>query len=235
MQSGTLHLIPNFLDVNSPHTIPAYLVQVVTDIKIWYVEEIRSARRYLKAMNRDIIIDNLNFHILNEHENASLKFAATFLQEGKDIGMISESGCPAVADPGSALVQIAHEINATVKPHTGPNSILLALMGSGFNGQHYQFNGYLPNKQPMLTQKILDLEKESKLRNVSQFFIETPYRNDQMIREILKTCQPETRFCVAANLTTPNERILSLSIKKWKTVTESFHKKPAVFGLYCSD
>jgi 16S rRNA (cytidine1402-2'-O)-methyltransferase len=154
------------------------------------------------------------------------------LEAGTDIGMISESGCPGVADPGSSLAQLAHQINAKVKPHVGPNSILLALMASGFNGQHFQFHGYLPNKQPMLNQKLQEIERESKANNVSQFFIETPYRNDQMIKEILKNCHDETRLCVAANLTGEAERIISLPIKKWKQLTVSFHKQPAVFGIY---
>lgn len=235
MPKGTLHLIPNILAENAIHTIPAYLKQVVSDIKIWYVEEIRSARRFLKAMNKEIVIDELTFHILNEHEHASLQFATKLLEQGNDIGLISEAGCPAVADPGSELVQIAHKINATVKPHTGPNSILLALMASGFNGQQYMFHGYLPNKQPMLTQKILELERESKQRNISQFFIETPYRNDQMIQELIKHCQGATRLCVAANLSGANEIILSEPVSQWKRRTISFHKQPAVFGIYAGN
>lgn len=232
MTKGTLHLIPNVLAENAIHTIPAYLKQVVTDIKIWYVEEIRSARRFLKAMNKEIVIDDLTFYILNEHENDSLQYAGKLLDQGSDIGLISEAGCPAVADPGSELVQLAHKINARVKPHTGPNSILLALMASGFNGQQYAFHGYLPNKQPMLSQKILELERESKQKNVSQFFIETPYRNDQMIQELIKHCHPETRLCIAVQLSGANETIISEPVSQWKRRTISFHKQPAVFGLY---
>ncbi len=232
MEKGTLHLVPNVLAEQSIHIIPSYLKEVVTGIKIWYVEEIRSARRFLKAMNKEIVIDDLTFYMLNEHEKDSLQYAKKILEAGTDIGMISESGCPGVADPGSSLAQLAHQINAKVKPHVGPNSILLALMASGFNGQHFQFHGYLPNKQPMLNQKLQEIERESKANNVSQFFIETPYRNDQMIKEILKNCHDETRLCVAANLTGEAERIISLPIKKWKQLTVSFHKQAAVFGMY---
>ena len=183
-------------------------------------------------MNKEIIIDDLTFYILNEHEQESLQYAKKLFLEGHDIGMISESGCPSVADPGNELVKIAHEVKTIVKPHIGPNSILLALMASGFNGQHFEFHGYLPNKQPNLSQKIIELEKDSKLRNVSHFFIETPYRNDQMIKELIKHCHEQTRLCVAANLTAETEKILSMSIKEWKQQATSFHKQPAIFGIY---
>ena len=232
MQLGKLHLVPNVLAENAIYSIPAYLKPIVTGIKIWYVEEIRSARRFLKAMNKEIIIDDLTFYILNEHEQESLQYAKKLFLEGHDIGMISESGCPSVADPGNELVKIAHEVKTIVKPHIGPNSILLALMASGFNGQHFEFHGYLPNKQPNLSQKIIELENDSKLRNVSHFFIETPYRNDQMIKELIKHCHEQTRLCVAANLTAETEKILSMSIKEWKQQSESFHKQPAIFGMY---
>ena len=232
MQKGKLHLIPNVLAENAIYTIPNYLIQVVTEIKIWYVEEIRSARRFLKAMNKEIVIDNLTFYILNEHEQTSLQFAKKILLDGNDIGMMSESGCPSVADPGNELVKIAHDNEVIIKPHVGPNSILLALMASGFNGQHFEFHGYLPNKQPMLSQKIIEIERDSKTRNVSHFFIETPYRNDQMIKELIKHCNDQTRICIAANLTGEHEKILSYTVKHWKSQTVSFHKQPAIFGIY---
>ena len=229
---GKLHMIPNIMAPDSIQVIPNYLQKVVTEIKFWYVEEIKSARRFLKAMNREIVIDELTFYMLNEHENEDLQYAKKILSQGYDIGMISESGCPGIADPGSALVKIAHEMDAQVKPHVGPNSILLTLIASGFNGQHFEFYGYLPNKQPMLSQKIKTLEKESKEQNKSQFFIETPYRNEQLLKEIIANCHNETRLCIAINLTAENEQIYSCTIKDWKAKNISFHKQPAVFGLY---
>lgn len=232
MPLGTVHLIPNLLSEDGIHVIPIYLKALVTDIKIWYVEDLKSARRFLKKMNREIEIDTLTFYMLNEHENDSLLYAKKILLEGNVIGMMSESGCAGVADPGSELVAIAHEIGAKVKPHVGPNSILLTIMGSGFNGQHFTFHGYLPNKQPFLTQKIQALEKESMLTSCAMFFIETPYRNQQLLSEIIKNCQPETMLCIGIDLTSTEEKIISLPIKKWKSMEISFHKKPAVFGIF---
>lgn len=232
MQTGTLHLIPTQLAEHAFHVIPAYLRELVSGIRVFYVEDLRSARRFLKAMNKDIVIDELTFHLLNEHEQDSLRFAAELLQQGNTLAMISEAGCPGVADPGKELVRIAHRCNAVVKPHTGPNSILLTLMASGFNGQHFEFHGYLPNKQPMLGQKIQELERESRLRDVAQFFIETPYRNDQLLKEILSNCKDETMLCIGANLTGTDERIISKPVASWKKQPVSFHKQPAVFGLY---
>jgi 16S rRNA (cytidine1402-2'-O)-methyltransferase len=232
MPKSVLHLIPVHLAEQAHYVLPEYLHALVSRIKIWFVEDLRSARRYLKAMNSQIVIDELQFFLLNEHEQHSLQEAKRFFQIGSEIGMISESGCPGVADPGSALVAIAHESGVIVKPHTGPNSILLTLMASGFNGQHFQFHGYLPNKQPMLTQKIVEIERESKQKQVSQFFIEAPYRNDQLIKELCKACHPDTLLCVAVDLTAEQEEIRTMPIRKWREWTSSFHKRPAVFGIF---
>lgn len=232
MQKGTLHLIPNILSENSTEAIPAYIKDIVTRIKIFYVEEIRSARRFLKMMNKEIIIDDLTFYMLNEHENDSLQLASNILKKGNDIGYISEAGCPSVADPGQELVAIAHATDCIVKPYVGPNSILLALMASGYNGQHFQFHGYLPNKQPMLSKKIYDIESESKLKNCTQIFIETPYRNNQLLAELIKSCTNQTRLCIATDLTGKNEKVVSKTIGEWKNMDISFHKIPAVFVLY---
>jgi len=232
MQKGTLHLIPNILAEHSVQVIPGYLRELVSGLRIFYVEEIKSARRFLKMMNRDIQIDELSFHLLNEHENESLQLAAGLLLQGQDIGYISEAGCPAVADPGQELVAIAHANVCRVKPHVGPNSILLALMASGFNGQQFQFHGYLPNKQPILSQKIKEIETESRQKNCTQLFIETPYRNHQLMGELLRNASPHTRLCVAINLTGENERIISKPLKEWAHTELNFHKMPAVFVLY---
>lgn len=226
---GSLHLIPNILAEESHQAIPSYLIEIVSKLKIFYVEEIKSARRFLKKMNREIIIDDLTFYMLNEHETESLADAKKLWLEGNDIGFISEAGCPSVADPGQELVALAHQNDVKVIPYVGPNSILLALMASGFNGQQFQFLGYLPNKQPFLTSKIKEIEKESQVKNCTQIFIETPYRNDQLLAELLKHCSNETRICIACNLTGKDEQIISKSVSQWKQMTISFHKKPAVF------
>ncbi len=232
MTKAKLHLIPNILAENASHSIPNYIKDVVSALDVFYVEEIRSARRFLKMMNKEIVIDNLQFHLLNEHHRESLSLAKGILQQGISIGFLSEAGCPNIADPGQELAAIAHSIGIQVIPHIGPNSILLALMASGFNGQQFQFLGYLPNKQPFLSQKIKEIEQESKVKNCSQIFIETPYRNDQLIAELIKNTHPNTRLCVASNLTGEEELIVSRTIKEWKENPISFHKKPAVFVLF---
>ncbi len=232
MQKGTLHLIPNILAENGIHAIPSNIKEVVSSLKIFYVEEIRSARRFLKMLNKEIIIDHLTFYMLNEHEKDSLSHVAKILNKGESIGFISEAGCPSVADPGQELVKIAHDLHCNVKPYVGPNSILLALMASGFNGQQFQFLGYLPNKQPFLSQKIKEIEQESKLKNCTQLFIETPYRNNQLLTELIKSCSGQTRLCIASGLTGEHELIISKTIAEWKMLEISFHKIPAVFVLY---
>lgn len=232
MQKGILHLIPNILAENTAHKMPSYLIDIVNEIKVFYVEEIRSARRFLKMLNKQIVIDDLTFHLLNEHHQESLSLAKNLFLQGTSIAYISEAGCPAVADPGQDLVAIAHELSVQVVPHIGPNSIIMALMASGFNGQQFYFHGYLPNKQPMLSIKIKEIEAHSRSHNCTQIFIETPYRNHQLIEEILKNCRNNTQLCVAANLTATDEHIVAQMIKDWKKVKLNYHKIPAVFLLY---
>lgn len=232
MQKGKLHLIPNILAENTAHKMPAGLTGIVSKISVFYVEEIRSARRFLKMMNKEIVIDDLTFHLLNEHHKEALSTAGEIFLSGKDIGYISEAGCPAVADPGQELVSIAHNMDVQVIPYIGPNSIIMALMASGFNGQQFYFHGYLPNKQPMLSSKIKEIEQHSRTHNCTQIFIETPYRNNQLIAELLKNCSENTWLCVACNITGEDEKIISKPIKEWKKMEVNFHKIPAVFLLY---
>ena len=229
---SSLHLIPNVLAEKAIHALPSYLVEVVNSLRVFYVEEIKSARRLLRSLNKEFDIDACQFFILNEHHEEDLSKAISFFKQGISIGLISEAGCPNVADPGQNLVEFAHQHHVKIIPHIGPNSILMTLMASGFNGQHFQFHGYLPNKQPMLGQKIKDIETESRQKNCTQLFIETPYRNDQLLQELIRACHPETRLCIAANLTGENEIIISQSLKKWKNASHSFHKQAAVFALY---
>lgn len=231
MNKGVLHLIPNILAEGKTNALPNSITEVVSRITIFGVEEIRSARRLLKALNKQINIDDLQFHFINEHSTEGIASLREALRQGMEVAYISEAGCPAVADPGQELVAIAHQVGATVKPYVGPNSILLALMASGFNGQQFQFLGYLPNKQPLLGAKIKEIEKESRQKNCSQLFIETPYRNMQLLEELVKHGHPETKLCIAADLTADTETIVTKTIKEWKQNTISFHKRPAVFVL----
>lgn len=232
MTQGTLHLLPNILAENGHHTIPNYVRDLLTNIKHYYVEELKSARRLLKKLDSSIDINVLEFFIINEHEQQGLQEAKVLLSQGKQIAYLSEAGCASVADPGQVLVSLAHQLGAKVTPHIGPNSILLALMASGFNGQQFTFHGYLPNKQPLLSNAIKQLEQDTIRTHFTQLFIETPYRNNQLIADLLKNCNPNTYLCVACNLTATDEQVISKKISEWRKMTFDFHKKPAVFLLF---
>ncbi|MGI9192196.1 MAG: SAM-dependent methyltransferase [Chitinophagaceae bacterium] len=232
MSNATLHLLPNALVPLHIEPIPAYQANIIRSISVFFVEDLRSARRFLKKMVPELVIDDLQFFEINEHTEEALHDAERFFKAGTNVAYLSDAGCPAVADPGQTLVALAHRMQVRVVPHVGPNSLLLALMASGFNGQSFQFHGYLPNKQPALTQSIQKLETESRTKNQTQLFIETPYRNNQLLQELLKHLHPQTRLCVACNLTAPEEQIVSLSVAEWKKQTYDFHKKPCVFLIY---
>lgn len=229
MNKGVLHLIPNVLYEGEIHVIPHYIKSLLCNIKIFYVEEIKSARRLLKQLNKEIKIDALTFHIINEHSIEALDKIEVYANAGNDIAYISEAGCPAVADPGNVLVQVAHDNNIRVIPHVGPNSIILALMASGMNGQHFCFHGYLPIKQPMLSKKILELESNSNTHHRSEIFIEAPYRNHQLLALLLNTLKSTTRLCVAIGMTSQQEKIISMTVGEWKKLNIQFHKIPAIF------
>lgn len=232
MVKGKLHLIPNILAENGHRALPAYLSELVGSISFFVVEEIKSARRLLKKLNPSIQIDALEFRMMNDHEKQIPGDAIDYLLHSGDVGFISEAGCPGIADPGQPFVAEAHRLNIEVCPHTGPNSLLLALMASGFSGQHFSFHGYLPNKQPQLSQKIKELELDSQRRNASQLFIETPYRNEQLLTELIRTARPETRLCIAIGLTGPDQRIETKELRAWANKNYSLHKIPAVFILF---
>ena len=235
--SGIVYLIPSLLDDEAVETIPAYIIGAVIDCQVFFVENQRTARRFLKKISKDIVIDNYEWFVVSDASGASDTFKQK-IREGKNIGIISEAGCPGVADPGQDLVAIAHDLNASVRPLVGPNSILLALMASGMNGQRFQFVGYLPVKENERVRAIRELELESQKRNCTQIFIETPYRNNQLIESVLKTCKPHTKFCIAADITGPKEWIKTKTIADWSkgllsAKKEEFdvHKRPAIFLL----
>lgn len=235
MKRGVLHLIPNILAEGQHHVLPTEIKSIVSRLNYFGVEEIKSARRLLKALNKEIQIDELTFFIINEHEQKDVEEIRKLLKQGEEVGYISEAGCAGVADPGQEVVRVAHETGAIVKPYVGPNSILLALMGSGFSGQHFQFHGYLPNKQPQLDQKIKELERESRAGNSTQIFIETPYRNNQMLQALMNNLAPETKLCMAIHLTSAEEEIISKSIHEWRILNRTFPKVPVVFLIWAGD
>lgn len=229
---STVYLIPTVLSDGQTDCLPAYILDAVKNCSVFFVENERTARRYLKLLSKEIVIDHyewFNMKEVNEEVSASFKQK---IKEGKNIGIISEAGCPGVADPGQQLVAIAQQLNVEVKPLVGPNSILLALMASGMNGQQFQFVGYLPIDIAERTKTIKQLESESRQKNCTQIFIETPYRNNQLLETLTKTLHPQTKICLAVDLTAPTEMVQTKTAQQWKTAMPQLHKRPAIFLLY---
>lgn len=231
---AALYLIPVTLG-NSPleRSLPTYNREIIIGIKYFIVENIRSARRFLKQVDRDIDIDALTFFSLDKRtQPTELDKMLIPLGIGESVGILSEAGCPAVADPGSEVVSIAQRRGFTVIPLVGPSSIILSLMAAGFNGQNFAFNGYLPIAQDERRKKLKMLEQLINKENQTQIFIETPYRNTKMVEDILLTCQPQTRLCIAANLTLESEFIRTKSVKEWRTHIPDLTGAICIFLLY---
>jgi 16S rRNA (cytidine1402-2'-O)-methyltransferase len=231
--ASVVYLIPSMLHETATTTIPVHVVEAIKNCQVFFVENERSARRYLKAIWKEIVIDDHTWVLINKSdETTALAMFRSSLKEGKNIGIISEAGCPGVADPGQQFVAIAQEMNVIVKPLVGPNSILLALMASGMNGQQFQFAGYLPIDSSERTKAIKHLESESRQKNCTQIFIETPYRNNQLLETLIKTLHPQTKVCVAVDLTASTEIIQTKTAQQWKAAMPQLHKRPAIFLLY---
>lgn len=234
---ANIYLIPVVLhdDEKALPSIPAYIIDAVHKCSVLYVENERTARRFLKKIWKEINIDAYEWHTIHKAENEVLKNFKDDLSQQKTIGIMSEAGCPGVADPGQILVNIAQQNNAKIIPLVGPNSILLALMASGMNGQCFQFVGYLPVDAQERKQKLADLENESIKKNCTQIFIETPYRNNPLVNDMLITLKPETQLCIAVDLTAASESIQTKKIKDWKKEKTDLHKRPAIFLLYAGN
>jgi 16S rRNA (cytidine1402-2'-O)-methyltransferase len=229
-----IYLIPAVLEESATQTIPPYIIDAVKDCQIIFAENERTTRRFLKSICKEIVIDNYEWFTIHKSETEMLNTFKQKIEAGKNIAIISEAGCPGIADPGQLLIAAAQEMNATIKPLVGPSSILLALMASGMNGQHFEFVGYLPIDNLERNKAIAALEAASQKKNSTQIFIETPYRNNQLLETLLKTCKPGTKLCIAAGLTGPNEYIKTKSMADWKKEKTDFHKKPVIFLLYAS-
>ena len=219
--------------------MPSYIIDAVKQCQSFFVEEEKTARRFLKKLDKEIVINNYEWYPVS----APLQAPDTYdplivfkqkIKEEKTIGIISEAGCPGIADPGQQLVAIAQDLNIEVKPLVGPNSILLALMASGMNGQQFRFNGYLPIKDHERSKIIKELETESAKKNCTQIFIETPYRNNQLIDALLSNCRSSTKICIAVDLTGEKEFIKTKTIGDWKKNKPDIHKRPAIFLLHAS-
>lgn len=230
-----LYLIPVTLgDTPINQVLPTYNHDIIINIKHFIVEDLRSARRFLKKVDRDININELTFYPIGKHASSD-KFSSYLkpLEEGYSIGIISEAGCPAIADPGADIVAIAQKRNIQVIPLVGPSSILMSIMASGFNGQSFAFNGYLPIDTSDRVQKLKKLEQKVYNEHQTQLFIETPYRNAKMFEEILQTCRPQTKLCIAAGITCKDEYIHTKTIQEWKKCKiPDLSKTPTIFLIY---
>jgi 16S rRNA (cytidine1402-2'-O)-methyltransferase len=232
--SASLFLIPVTLgETEISKVLPAYNREILLTIRHFIVENVRTARRFLKQTLPDISIDDLVFYTLNKHTTKeALSGYLDPIGEGHPVGIISEAGCPAIADPGADIVAIAQQKGIRVIPLVGPSSILLALMASGFNGQSFAFLGYLPIDQDQRVKTLKTVEQRIYSENQTQLFIETPYRNGKMVEDILKTCKPSTKLCIAADITLESEFIRTKSISEWKKETLDLSKRPCIFALY---
>lgn len=231
---GKVYLIPTVLHEEALETIPAYILEAVKDCTVFFVEQEKTARRFLKKMWKEMVIDDYQWFAIHKAESSVKANFIQLLKSGKNIGIISEAGCPGIADPGQILVEAAQQIGATVKPLVGPSSILLALMASGMNGQGFQFHGYLPIDSTERKKKIKELETDSHKRNCTQLFIETPYRNNALIKDLLQSCRQETKLCIAVDITAPAESIQTKTIQEWKNQIPDIHKRLAIFLLHAT-
>jgi len=232
--SAKVYLIPTTLgDSPVENVIPQYVTDIINSTDHYIVENIKTARRYLIKAGIKTKIDDLTFFELNKHTSPT-EFASFLnpVKENKNVGIISEAGTPGVADPGADIVDIAHQKNISVVPLVGPSSILLSVMASGLNGQSFAFVGYLPIKKHERVKRIKELEWKSHTENQTQLFIETPYRNNHLIDDLLATCGSETKLCIAADITLESEFIKTKTIKEWKKGIPNLHKRPTIFLIH---
>lgn len=231
MNKGKLYLIPTPLGDNEPaEVLPAGVIERACSLRVFVVEEIRTARRFLSRYGLRGHIAELEFHELNEHSSAAdVEALGLLFDRGEDVGLLSEAGLPAVADPGAELVALCHRRGVEVVPLVGPSSLMLALMASGLNGQSFAFCGYVPAKPEERRNALRALEKQSAAARRSQIIIETPYRNDALLADMLQTLSPRTRICVAADITLPTQFIRTDSVAGWRSHVPAIGKRPCVF------
>tara|TARA_B100001741_G_scaffold302073_1_gene290870 strand:+ start:261 stop:965 length:705 start_codon:yes stop_codon:yes gene_type:complete len=231
LKKGKLYLLPTILSENSKDSsIPIIVNTHIDKINIFFVENIRTSRRYIKNISYNKDIDNILFYSFGKHDSIDMnKDFLPHILKGKDIGLLSEAGLPCIADPGSKIVEYAHNMQVDVIPLVGPSSIFLSLMASGMNGQNFTFNGYLPINNKERIRALRNIEILSKKYNTTQIFIETPYRNNKLLNTILKTCNKKTRLCIASNISSPLEYIKTKNISEWKEEKINLHKIPTIF------
>lgn len=223
----TVYLIPSPLHPEVTQVLPGYVMEVIKECKVFFVENKRTCRRYFKKCWKEMVIDEYTWHTIGEP--ATTAAFLNILQTNDIIGIVSEAGCPGVADPGQELIALAHRHGATIKPLVGPSSILLALMASGGNGQQFHFIGYLPIEEKAREKMIRHIESAAKKENTTQLFIETPYRNDQLFRALLRHLQPSTLLCLAVELTGPAEWVRTRTVAEWEKRLPNLHNRPVIF------
>ena len=229
MKLGTVFLLPMLLHEEGWEAIPSDIVKWIQQCDVFFVENEKTTRRYFKKLWKEMVIENYSWFPIHKIEVDQISIFTESLKAGKNIGIISEAGCTGIADPGQQLIAVAQELGAQVKPYVGPNSILLALMASGMNGQLFQFHGYLPIDTNERKKKIQALDNDTKLRGCTQIFIETSYRNNQLLESLIQNCNPQTKICIGMDLTGPTEWIKSAPISYWKNNKPDLHKKLAIF------
>jgi 16S rRNA (cytidine1402-2'-O)-methyltransferase len=228
---GKVLLLPMLLHEEGWEAIPKDIDQWIKSCDVFFVENEKTTRRYFKKIWKEMVIDNYQWFTIHQVEEAQINNFIQILKSGKTIGIVSEAGCAGIADPGQLLVKAAQQLGATVKPYMGPSSILLSLMASGFNGQGFTFNGYLPIDATERKKKIQQLEQIVTSNGIAQLFIETPYRNNPLLEAILQTCHPTTQLCIGVDITGPTESIKTATIQYWKNNKPELHKKLAIFIL----
>jgi 16S rRNA (cytidine1402-2'-O)-methyltransferase len=231
MSKGKLYLIPSVLHEDAVQTIPAYVVDAIKKCDVFFVETEKNTRRFFKKIWKEMVIDDYQwFTIHKAEESVKSSFLAT-LNGGKNIGIVSDAGCPGIADPGQILIELAQAHQIVIEPLVGPSSILLALMASGMNGQNFHFHGYLPIDGMERKKKIKELEAESAIKKTTHIFIETPYRNNQLMSDIMLACKPTTSICVGVDITGPSEKIQTKTVNNWSKQLPELHKIPTIFLL----
>lgn len=234
MSLGTLYLVPSDLGAAMPASIiPEATLSVVHRLRNFIVENPKTARAYLKAVAYPHPLQETAMEVLDEHTpSEAMATLLGRLQAGADVGLMSEAGCPGVADPGAQLVRLAHALGIQVRPLVGPSAILLAVMASGMNGQRFTFHGYLPADASARRKRIAELETLSAREDATQVFIETPYRNETLLAAVLEQCKPDTRLCIAVNLTGETESVHTKTVAEWRRAAPDIKRRPAVFLLY---
>ncbi len=229
MSKGKVYLIPTVLQEDAMQTIPIYVVDAIKDCSVFFVETEKNTRRFFKKVWKEMVIDNYQWYTIHKAEESVKAAFLAALNSGKNIGIVSDAGCPGIADPGQILIELAQTNQIIIEPLVGPSSILLALMASGMNGQNFHFHGYLPIDGMERKKKIKELETESAIKKTTHIFIETPYRNNQLLNDILKACNPSTKICIGVDITGPLEKIQTKTAYDWNKNLPELHKIPAIF------